>query len=224
VSELTLIIGNKNYSSWSLRPWMFMRHHQLDFKETRIPLYMESTREALSKYHSDFKVPVLLDGELEVWDSLAILEYLSENYVDGGGWPHTARARAVARSVSAEMHSSFVAIRTELTMDCRERFHDVRLSPRTAHDVERVKALWRYCRQTFGGDGEWLFGDFSIADAMFAPVALRFDGYGIPVDGVEKAYVENVLKQSCIIEWMEAGRAEKEIITWEPVSVNNGSD
>jgi len=214
VSELTLIIGNKNYSSWSLRPWMLLRHHQLDFSEIRIPLYIETTREALSKYHSDFKVPVLLDGDLEVWDSLAILEYLSDNYLGGAGWPSEQKACAVARSVSAEMHSSFVALRTELPMNCRERFENMRLSAAAMHDVERIKALWRYCRQTFGGEGEWLFGDFSIADAMFAPVALRFDGYGIAVDDVEKAFIDTVLRQTYISEWIEAGKAETEVIDW----------
>ena len=214
MSGLTLIIGNKNYSSWSLRPWMLLRHHQIEFSEIRIPLYIETTREALSKYHSDFKVPVLLDGDLEVWDSLAILEYLSANYLDGGGWPRDQKACAIARSVSAEMHSSFVALRTELPMNCRERFENVRLSAAAMHDVERVKELWRYCRQTFAGDGEWLFGEFSIADAMFAPVALRFIGYGIPVNDVEKAFIDTVLRQAYISEWIEAGKAETEVIVW----------
>lgn len=214
MSDLTLIIGNKNYSSWSLRPWMLLRHHQIEFSEIRIPLYIETTRDALSKYHSNFKVPVLLDGELEVWDSLAILEYISTNYLDGGGWPRDQKARAIARSVSAEMHSSFVALRTELPMNCRERFENVSLSAAAVHDIERIKELWRYCRQTFGADGEWLFGEFSIADAMFAPVVLRFIGYDIPVHGIEKEFIDTVLRQAYISEWIEAGKAETEVIVW----------
>ena len=212
MSELTLIIGNKNYSSWSLRPWILLRHHQIDFEEKRVPLFVDTTEEALAEYDSDYKVPVLKDGELVVWDSLSILEYVSETYLDNKGWPGDRKARSVARSISAEMHSSFVNVRNELPMNCRKRFENIQLSPGATHEIERIKGLWRRCRSEYGNDGEWLFGDYSIADAMFAPMVLRFDGYGIPLAGVESDYVTSVLNHPGIAEWVEAGKLETEII------------
>jgi len=217
MSDLTLIIGNKNYSSWSLRPWIFLKQNQIDFKEIRVPLFTDTTHEALSPYHSNFKVPILQDGDLEVWDSLAILEYVSEMYMAGGGWPSDAGQRALARSVSAEMHSSFVNVRSELPMNCRKTFTDIILFASAEREVERIKSLWRTCRTAYGAGGEWLFGDYSIADAMFAPIVLRFSGYSIPLDGVEKAYVESVLSQPCIKEWIAAGRLETEVIAEDEI-------
>lgn len=212
MSELTLIIGNKNYSSWSLRPWVFMKQNQIDFDEIRIPLFTDTTRQALEPYNSDYKVPVLKDGDFLVWDTLAIMEYVSEIYLQNTGWPNDPKARATARSMSCEMHSSFVNVRSEMPMNCRKTFRNITLSASAKREVERIKSLWRQCRTDFGASGEWLFGGYSIADAMFAPVALRFAGYSVALDGIEKAYVESVLNQPCIIEWIEAGKAEKEII------------
>lgn len=212
MSKLLLVIGNKNYSSWSLRPWVFLKQFNIDFEEKRVALFTEMTDKTLSEYGSDFKVPVLKDADLIVWDSLSILEYLSEHYLDSKGWPLDSRARALARSVSAEMHSSFINVRNELPMNCRKNFHNIELSAGAKKEVERIKHLWRTCRAEFGTGGEWLFGDYSIADAMFAPIALRFFGYNIPLDGIEKAYVTSVLNQLCIREWIEAGKLEKEII------------
>jgi len=212
MSTLTLIIGNKNYSSWSLRPWVFMKQNQIEFEEKRIPLFTETTNDQLAQYGSDFKVPVLQDGALLVWDSLSILEYVSEKYLMSNGWPSDEKARAVARSVSAEMHSSFVNVRNELPMNCRKKFQNMTLSVQAADEIERIKLLWRKCRTEFGGGGEWLFGKYSIADAMYAPIAVRFEGYSIPLAGIEKDYVQNILKQPCIAEWIAAGNAEREII------------
>lgn len=217
MSNLTLIIGNKNYSSWSLRPWVFMKQHQIAFSEKRIPLFMDTTNQELAAYNSDFKVPVLRDGDLIVWDSLSILEYLSERYLDNNGWPGDENARAFARSISCEMHSSFANVRKELPMNCRKKFHNIRLSAEAAREVERIKSLWRQCRSRYSTDGEWLFGKYSIADAMFAPIALRFVGYSIPLNGLEEAYVQSVLQQPCIIEWIEAGKAEKEVIVEDEI-------
>ncbi|RTZ61873.1 MAG: glutathione S-transferase [Gammaproteobacteria bacterium] len=217
MADLSLVIGNKNYSSWSLRPWVFMRQTGIDFHERRLALFTDEAAHELAKYDSDGKVPILLDGDLEVWDTLAILEYLSEQYLSGRGWPQDRSARATARSISAEMHSSFPAVRGEMPMNCRKSF-DITLSEKAAHEVERVKTLWRQCRKRFGGDGEWLFGNYSIADAMFAPVALRFHGYGVPLSGVEADYVQSVLSQSCIQEWIEAGKQESEVIAADEVS------
>lgn len=209
---LTLVIGNKNYSSWSLRPWLLMKHFGLEFAEHRVALFTAGSDRQLAPWFSDGKVPVLQDGDLVVWDSLAILEYLSAQFLDGHGWPADAGARAVARSVSAEMHSSFSILRNALPMNCRKRFHDIPLSDAARHEIERVKVLWRRCRTEFGSGGDWLFGRFSIADAMFAPVALRFFGYTVPLTGIEAAYVRTVLEHPHIVAWMAASAAETEII------------
>jgi glutathione S-transferase len=209
---LTLIFGNKNYSSWSLRPWIFMRHFQIPFEEKRIPLFTDTTDEQLAPYFSNYKVPVLLDGEFVVWDSLAILEYLSENYLQAKGWPEDVKARAVARSVSAEMHSSFTNLRNVLPMNCRKKFPGFKLSPEVQTDIDRVKAVWRHCREQYGREGDWLFGEFSIADAMYAPVALRFAGYDVQLENLEAAYVQTILNHPDIIDWIDAGTKETEII------------
>ena len=212
MKDLTLIIGNKNYSSWSLRPWVLMKHYNITFNEKRIALFTDTTEADLSEYGSDYKVPVLKDGDLIVWDTLAILEYVSEKYLQGKGWPEDMKARAIASSVSAEMHSSFMNVRNELPMNCRKKFNHIKLSANAEREIERIKMLWRDCRSKFGNKGEWLFGKYSIADAMFAPIALRFEGYNIPLQGIEADYVKSVLKQPCIIDWVEAGKQEKEII------------
>ena len=217
MNKPTLIIGNKNYSSWSLRPWIFMRHYKIDFNEKRIALFVDTMEKELEEYNSDSKVPVLKDGSLIVWDTLAILEYLSEKYLDSKGWPSDDNARAIARSVSAEMHSSFSNIRNELPMNCRKKFTNIKLSVKALRELERIKSLWRMCRSQYSEGGEWLFGKYSIADAMFAPIALRLNGYSIPLEGLEKTYVDSVLNQPCIIEWIEAGKLEKEIITEDEI-------
>jgi len=217
MSELTLIIGNKNYSSWSLRPWIFLKQKQIQFNEKRVALFTETTKEELSQYHSDYKVPVLQDGDMMVWDSLSILEYLSETYPDSKGWPDDPAARAFARSVSCEMHSSFMNVRAEFPMNCRKRFLNIKPSTAATREIERIRSLWRHCRSQFGQSGEWLFGEYSIADAMFAPIALRFDGYAIDLEGVEKDYVQSVLNQPAIVAWIEAGKAEPEVIEADEV-------
>ncbi len=218
MSKLTLIIGNKNYSSWSLRPWIFMKHFQLEFEEKRVALFIETTVAELAEYNSDFKVPVLKDNELVVWDSLSILEYISEQYLGKRGWPADEKARSFARSISAEMHSSYYNVRNELPMNCRKKFENIELSKDAEREIERIKALWRKCRGEYGNAGEWLFGEYSIADAMFAPIALRFDGYGIPLAGVEEVYVKSVLKHPGIVEWVEAGKLETEVIDADEIS------
>jgi glutathione S-transferase len=212
MSQLTLVIGNKNYSSWSLRPWIYLRHNSIKFKEKRVPLFVETTENELNKFNSDYKVPVLVDGDLIIWDSLSILEYVSEVYLNNEGWPKDQTARAVARSVCAEMHSSFYNVRNEMPMNCRKVFKSINLSVDAIHEIERIKFLWRKCRKEFGGSNKWLFGNYTIADAMFAPIVLRFKGYSVPLNGLEAEYIENVLQQSELIEWIKAGRAETEII------------
>jgi glutathione S-transferase len=212
MTNLTLIIGNKNYSSWSLRPWLLMRHFKLPFNEQRVLLFTESTESDLAPYFSDSKVPVLVDGELTVWDSLAICEYISENHLDNKAWPEDSYARAIARSASAEMHSSFAHLRNEMPMNCRREISGITLSDKALHEVDRVKQIWRKCREEYGSDGRWLFGGFSIADAMFAPVVLRFQTYGVELDGLEYKYAQSLLAHPDVLCWLEAGRSETEII------------
>jgi glutathione S-transferase len=212
MTQATLIIGNKNYSSWSLRPWLLMKHFDIVFSETRIPLYTDSTDTALSVYFSNGKVPVLIDGDLTVWDSLAICEYLSEVYLNDKAWPADSAARAVARSVCAEMHSSFTSVRNEMPMNCRRTPGAINLSAAALADVARIKSIWQKCRSEYGLNGDWLFGDFSIADAMYAPVALRFHSYAVGLDSTSAAYVHSVLNHPDVTDWIEAGKAEKEVI------------
>lgn len=217
MSKLKLIIGNKNYSSWSLRPWILLKHYQVDFEEKRVALFTATTNDELADYNSDFKVPILKDNELIVWDSLSILEYISETYLSNRGWPADAQARAVAKSISCEMHSSYFNVRNELPMNCRKKFEGIKLSHDAEQEVKRIKSLWRMCRNDYGNNGKWLFGDYSIADAMFAPIALRFVGYNIPLSGAEADYVQSVLNHPAIVEWVEAGKLETEVIAEDEI-------
>ena len=219
MSQLTLVIGNKNYSSWSLRPWLFMQHFQLPFIEKRVALFTDTFEAELAPYGSDSKVPVLQDGELVVWDSLAIMEYLSENQLHGKGWPADTAARALARSISNEMHSSFTNVRNELPMNCRKTFHGIQLSAAAQREVERIQSLWQLCREKYGKEGEWLFGDFSIADAMFAPVVLRFSGYSIALNEISAKYMYQLLHHPAIQAWIAAGKAEKEVIAEDEIEI-----
>jgi glutathione S-transferase len=208
----TLIIGNKNYSSWSLRPWLLLKHHNIDFLEKRVPLFTETTDEALSDFNSDYKVPILKYNELVIWDSLSILEYISEQFLENHGWPVDSQARSVARSISSEMHSSYFHVRNELPMNCRKKFNSITLSNEASREIERICWLWRMCRNSHKDGGEWLFGEFTIADAMFAPIAIRFNGYGIPLSGIEEIYMKSILNHPNIIEWIDASKLETEVI------------
>jgi len=189
-----------------------MKHHNISFNEIKIALFTETTDDNLQQYQSDFKVPVLKDDDLIIWDSLSILEYLSEKYPDAEGWPLNIQARSIARSMCSEMHSSFFNLRKELPMNCRKVFHNIRPSTKAMHEINRVKALWKLCRNKYGDNGDWLFGNFSIADAMYAPVALRFQGYNIPLNDEEHSYIQNLTSHPSIIEWIESARLEEEII------------
>ncbi len=223
MTDLTLIIGNKNYSSWSLRPWILLRHFKVPFTEKRIALFTDTMEQELAIYGSDTKVPVLQDGELVVWDSLAILEYVSERYLDNQGWPENVNARAVARSVCAEMHSSFPHLREALPMNCRKHFKHYTVSDKTQRDINRVKEIWAKCRTEYGQHGEWLFGDFSAVDAMYAPVVLRFAGYDVKLNKDEQAYIDTVLSHPDILEWIAAGKAEQEVIELDEIELPSGT-
>jgi len=207
MSDLTLVIGNKNYSSWSLRPWLLMKHLGVDFREHLIQLSVDSSRGEMAKQGPSGKVPVLRNGELCVWDSLAICEYMAE--LKSAGWPKEAEARAVARSVAAEMHSGFTHLRSQWPMNARARNRRVPTTPALEADIKRVDDLWTDCRRRFGaGKGPWLFGEFSAADAMYAPVVLRFNTYGAQVSPTAREYMNTVLEDRYIKEWMSAAEQE----------------
>ncbi len=210
--DLKLIIGNKNYSSWSLRPWLYLKYHGIPFDEIKIPLYREDSKQKILSYSPAGKVPVLINGEDHIWDSLAILEYLAELYPETHGWPNKIKERSLARSLSAEMHSGFQALRTNCGMNCRRPIKSKELSEEVFNDIARIRQIWRECRTRFGGEGSWLLGHFSILDAMYAPVALRFHTYQLAAGEVEQNYVNTVLTHSAIQEWTEAGKQETEVI------------
>ncbi len=211
-----LVIGNKNTSSWSLRPWLLMRRFLIPFEEIAIDLRAPDVKEAILAHSPSGLVPALIvDDEMVVWDSLAIAEYLAEHHADRTLWPAGAHARAIARSVSAEMHSGFAALRREMPMD----FARIKPVERAAigdaveADIRRIVTLWRYCRQEFGIGGPFLFGDYTIADTMYVPVASRFRTYGVDLaafgdDGTAAAYVETVLSMPEIADWRMAAEAE----------------
>ena len=206
MSDLTLVIGNKNYSSWSLRPWILMKHLGLDFQERLIPLFQPGSADEIKKHTPSGKVPVLQRGALNIWDSLAICEYLSE--MTGRGWPKDPEARAVARSVCAEMHSGFSNLRNAWPMNARARDRRVPMTPGVQADVDRVQELWSECRRQFGAGGPWLFGEYSAADAMYAPVVLRFNTYGTGLAEETRKYMTTALEDPPMQEWLSASEIE----------------
>ncbi len=212
MSQLTLVIGNKNYSSWSLRPWLLLSHFQIPFEEVRIPLYAPESASALAKWSPSGLVPVLKDGDLTVWDSLAICEYLNERFSDLRMWPQAAEARAVARSVSAEMHAGFTALRQSMSMNIRAHRPGKGRTPECMKDVERIVSLWNECRSRYGAEGPFLFGHFTIADAMYAPVALRFRTYEVAMEGAARAYADAIIALPAMQEWIAAAQIERERI------------
>lgn len=212
MSSLLIVIGNKAYSSWSLRGWLAVKLSGRPFAEERIPMYTEQWEKRIGGLSPTGRVPVLRDGGIVVWDSLAIGEYMAETYPGSVGWPQDRRPRAAARSVTAEMHSGFTHMREEMPFNCRARIPGLPFSSEAQADADRVKAIWRDCRETYGSAGPWLFGDLCLADIAFAPVALRFLTYGVPLGPVEQAYAEAVESHPAVQEWCEAARAEEEVI------------
>ena len=189
-----------------------MRNAGIEFVEKRVPLFTKTTDNELEPYFWNYKVPVLLDDDFIVWDSLSIMEYLAEKLPDSKAWPEDIQARAFARSLSAEMHSSFSNLRNELPMNCRKIFPDFLISTKVQEDIGRVRAVWREFHKRCGNNGDWLCGDFGIVDAMYAPIALRFSGYQVPLDNFEKDYVQAMLEHPYIVNWIEASKQEGEII------------
>ena len=209
----TLIIGNRNYSSWSLRPWLFMQHSGIDFVTEMVPLQTERFVERVGALSPTQKVPLLLDGAIKVWDSLAICEYVREHYKVADAWPREPEARATARSVVAEMHSGFAALRTAMPMNVRRTPQALpAIGADVAQDIARIIALWQDCRARFGSGGDALFGRFGIADAFFAPVAMRFHSYAVALEGSAQAYADYLRHLPAMREWCEAATAEAERI------------
>jgi len=207
-----LVIGNKAYSSWSLRPWVLMRHAGLEFEEVRLPLYTERWNADIARYSPSGKVPALVDGDIHIWDSLAICEYLAERHPEKQLWPGDTAARALARAVSAEMHSGFAELRNQLPMNVRRRLPGRNHSPGALKDIERIQQLWNDCRARFGASGPFLFGRFSVADAMYAPVASRFQTYEVALDPVAGAYAQTLLALPAMRRWIAEAEAESETI------------
>ena len=210
-----LVIGNKNYSSWSLRAWFLLREADIDFDENRISLDTAGTAAQIAEFTQAGRVPVLLLDEVTVWDTLAIAETAAERWPDKNLWPGDADARAHARSISAEIHSGFGALRAGMPMNCRAMGRKVSLPDELTQDVDRVIAIWSECHRRYGADEGWLFGDFCIADAMYAPVVLRFRTYGINLPESAGFYPRRLLQSTAMQEWLASAESEIEVLERE---------
>jgi glutathione S-transferase len=211
MSSLTLVIGTRNYSAWSLRPWMLLRHLGLEFTEHAVPLDTPEFESEIGRYTPTRRVPVLLHGDLTVWDSIAICEYASE-LAGGRGWPQDAALRAEARALSAEMHAGFGALRNACPMNARATGRRVAMTAAIVADLRRIDAIWSGCRRDHGELGPWLFGGFSVADAMYAPVALRVRTYGLPLSSLAARYHDTMLADPHLREWIDASERETQVI------------
>lgn len=213
-----LIIGNKNYSSWSLRPWLALRMLGVEFDEHRIPLDTDTFAAEVARYSPAGRVPVLHHDGLRIWDSLAICEYAAERWPAVPAWPQAPAQRALARCVSAEMHAGFEALRDELPMNCRRRIPGFTIPARVEADIARIQAIWTECLESRTGSGPWLFGAFSIADAMYAPVVMRFLTYDVPLSPLLAEYADTLTRSEPMVEWLAAAAAETEVLDGEEVS------
>lgn len=208
MSQPVLYIGNKNYSSWSLRPWLLLSHFGVDFAERLLWLDTPEFAAEVAKASPSRRVPVLHDQGRVIWDSLAICEYVNETWLGGRGWPQDPGLRALARSAACEMHSGFGALRGQLPMNCGRQPNAYRWNAEAQVDIDRVQALWAQLRAAAGGQGAFLCGEFGIVDAMFAPVVIRFRGYGVELNDTSRAYVDAMLGLPSLKAWIEAGIAE----------------
>lgn len=204
---LKLVIGNKRYSSWSMRPWILMKEFGIPFEEIVVPLYREDSKPALLAHSPAGKVPVLKDGSLSVWDSLAIIDYVADLFPDLAIWPRDRAARAHARSLACEMHAGFAALRSECSMNFGRAARPVSLSEAARAEVDRIDAAWRDALSLSGGP--FLFGPFSAADAMFAPIVQRLDSYMIPVSPKSRVYMETIKSLPAWLEWSVSARGEE---------------
>jgi glutathione S-transferase len=214
MAALQLAIGNKNYSSWSMRPWLALRANDIPFVETVIPLYTDNPadKEQILAFSCAGKVPVLVDGDITVWDSLAIIEYIAERHPEKKLWPDDVAARAHARSVCAEMHSGFVPLRSECGMNLHRPVRAIALSADAKANIARIEEIWRKCRRRHAAAGPFLFGRFGAADAMYAPVVHRFRTYAIEVAADTRAYMETMMALPAFQQWTRDGIAETLVI------------
>jgi len=208
----TLITANRNYSSWSLRAWLAMEATGQPFEEVVIPLGRPETTAEILRWSPTGRVPALHDGEIRLWDSLAICEHLAETYPAAGLWPADPRARATARSVVAEMHSGFTALRSHMTMNLRASYPGAGREPGVDEDIARITAIWEECRTNHGAGGDLLFGSFTIADAFYAPVVSRFLTYGVSPGGIAAEYMDAVWALPAMQDWAKKARAEEWIV------------
>lgn len=206
---MQLYLANKLYSSWSMRPWLVMHAFGLPFEEKVIPLRQDDTRARILAVSPSGKMPCLVDGDVHLWESLAIIEYLAEKFPDKGIWPKDAAARAHARAIANEMHGGFMPLRQALPMNLAKRMATPALSDETKANIARIEDIWRTTRARFGGKGgAFLFNAFSAADAMYAPVVTRLDTYGVPVAADTRAYMDAILAHPSFIAWRTAALAE----------------
>jgi glutathione S-transferase len=208
MSKLTLLIGNKNYSSWSLRPWLVLKYFVIPFEEVLVPLYEGNFKEKILEYAPSGKVPTLIHGDVVVWESLAIGEYLADIFPQKNLWPKEPGDRALARAISHEMHAGFANLRTQMPMNVRKKLPGLGRTPDVDKDIRRIREIWGTCRSKFAAKGDFLFGSFSIADAMYAPVVYRFNTYEVPLSGLEKTYFETMLSLPVMTEWAQAAIEE----------------
>jgi glutathione S-transferase len=218
VSAFTLVVGNKNYSSWSLRGFLAARAAGVPFREVLVRLSEPGSKQELLKHSPAGKVPTLKHGERVIWDSLAIIEYLAEIRADAGLWPADAAARAHARSIAAEMHAGFQALRSHMPMNLRKSLPGKGRGRDVEADIERICAIWTDCRARYGATGPFLFGRFSAADVMYTPVATRFHTYAVELDDEPQAYVDAVLARPDYLEWHEAALDEPWVIAEDEVA------
>ncbi len=216
---MILVIGNKNYSSWSMRPWLVMRQFELGFEELRLSLDSPGFAADIAAYSGAGKVPVLVHQGRSVWDSLASCEYLAELHPLVSMWPADELARAQARSVSAEMHSGFSSLRRQLPMNCRATGRRVELEESTRAAIQRIEAIWTQCLTSAPHEKPYLFGKFSIADAMYAPVVSRFSTYGIKLGEVARAYMAAIGNLSSYRDWLREATAETELLPQEEIGL-----
>lgn len=210
---MKLIIGNQNYSSWSLRPWALLKYFEIDFQQHKIYLFTEETLGEMAEYCPNNKVPVLIDENKTIWDSFAICEYINERYLANKAWPEAIEQRAFARAMCAEMHSGFFAMRNEMPMNFRREPTDIVTSKACQQDIERVIHLWLTCLNNSGS--KFLFEQFSIVDAYYLPIVSRFISYQIGVPKLIRVYMENITNLPCYQEWLNSAYQENEIIESE---------
>jgi len=210
-----LVIGNKNYSSWSLRAWLLLKESEFDFEEIRIPLDTETSAAEMLNYSPAGRVPVLLLDDEAIWDTMAIAETVNDRWPEKSIWPQDPMARAHARAISAEMHSGFEALREAMPMNCRAMGRKVTLTDAVTADIDRIFDIWTDCYNRYQNRGDWLFGKFSATDAMYAPIVLRLRTYGINLPESASTYPRRLLESTAIQEWLAESESETEVIKRE---------